>query len=291
MTCWRRLPIQCRAHLVEIGHLQVGAALDVAAVRLQRAQDQLQQRGFAGAIGPDQADLVAAQDGGVQLVDDALVAKRQAHVLQLGHQLALVAARARVHVEAHAAHGLAPHRTRGPQGFEPIDAALRSGAARFHPLADPDLFLSQQLVGAGVDGGLLGHLFFLLHLIGGEVARIREQLAPVQLDDARRHGIEEGAIVRDHHHAALERQQQLLKPADRIQVQVVGRLVQQQHIWPGHQRLGQRNPFARATGQRTDPIRGRQPQALQCFFHPLLPGPSLLRFDLRLQPIQIVTAS
>ena len=82
MTCLRWLPISIHslpglmksssvafevervAHLVEVGDLQVGALAHLAAVGRELAEDQLEQRGLAGAVGADQADLVAAQDGG-----------------------------------------------------------------------------------------------------------------------------------------------------------------------------------------------------------------------------------
>ena len=52
--------------------------------------------------------------------------------------------------------------------------------------------------------------------------------------------VEEPAIVRDHDRAAREAQQRLLERAQRLDVEVVGRLVEQQHVaaglaapWPG----------------------------------------------------------
>ena len=54
-----RLFIELGPHLIEIRDLQLGAEADLAAVRLLLAQNHLQQRGLAGAIGADQADLVA----------------------------------------------------------------------------------------------------------------------------------------------------------------------------------------------------------------------------------------
>ena len=62
---------------------------------------------------------------------------------------------------------------------------LAAGAARLHALANPHLFLRQQLVGLGVDHGFLRHLLFLLHQVLGEVAGVAQQLAAVQFDDAR----------------------------------------------------------------------------------------------------------
>ena len=52
----------CVAQLVEVGDGQIGATAHGAGVRLDFAQDQLEQRGLAGAVGADEADAVAAQD-------------------------------------------------------------------------------------------------------------------------------------------------------------------------------------------------------------------------------------
>ena len=40
------------------------------------AEDQLQQRGLAGAVGADQADLVAAQDGGGEVADRSVLSPK-----------------------------------------------------------------------------------------------------------------------------------------------------------------------------------------------------------------------
>src|SRR3546814_278482 len=59
---FQRVPVlaQRRAVLVEVGHLQLGADADLAGLRLQVAQQQLEQGGLAAAVGADQADAVAA---------------------------------------------------------------------------------------------------------------------------------------------------------------------------------------------------------------------------------------
>src|SRR5690606_40703926 len=50
------------AVLVEIGDLQVGAGADLARVRRQLAQQQLEQGGLAAAVGADQADAVRSEE-------------------------------------------------------------------------------------------------------------------------------------------------------------------------------------------------------------------------------------
>ena len=67
--------VQGVAHLVEIGHLQIGALAHFAAVGLEFTQNHFEQRGFAHAVRADEADLVAAQKGGGEVLGDNFVAE------------------------------------------------------------------------------------------------------------------------------------------------------------------------------------------------------------------------
>lgn len=68
---------------------------------------------------------------------------------------------------------------------------------------------------------------------------------------------------------------------------MVGGLVQQQHVWAGHQGLRQRDSLACPSREGAhDGLRGKV-QAVQSFLYPLLPVPGVISLDLRLQCIQI----
>ena len=56
--------VELLALLVVVGDLHVGAAPDLARIRLQLAEQQPQQRRLAGAVGADEPDAVAAHDAG-----------------------------------------------------------------------------------------------------------------------------------------------------------------------------------------------------------------------------------
>ncbi len=199
----RGVQVEPGAHLVEIGHLQLAALAHLAGRGLQFAQDQLEQRGLARAVGADQADLVAAQDGGVEVLDDQLrrrsfmpTSVSSATILPLGAP-ASISSRTWPSESRRACALAAQH-------LQPLDAGHAAGAAGLHALADPHLLLRQQLVGAGV-GQRVGRQLLLLHaLVGAEVAGVAAQDAAVELDDAGGHAVEEGAVVGDQHHAALE---------------------------------------------------------------------------------------
>ena len=91
----------------------------------------------------------------------------------------------------------------------------------------------------------------------------------------------------DHHHAALEAQQQLLQPADRIEVEVVGRLIEQQHIGLADQGARQGHPLLESARQLADPGRAIELQLVQRLFDPLLPVPGIERLDLVLQRVEV----
>ncbi len=66
--------------------------------------------------------------------------------------------------------------------------------------------------------------------------------------------VEKPAIVRDHHCAAREIEQCFLQRAQRLDVEIVGRLVEQQHVAAALEQLGQVQPIALAAGELTDDL-------------------------------------
>ena len=285
----RGIQVECGAHLVEIGNLQIAALAHAAAVGGQFAQHQLEQCGFARAVGADQPDLVAAQNGGRKTIHHHPAAKRLVYVLQFGHDLA--GGRAAVHLHAHAAQRLAAAGALLAQSLQAANACHCTGAPRLHALANPHLFLCQQLVGARVDNRLLFQLFQLELLVLAEIAGVAAQRAAVQLHDAGADGIQKRPVVGDDHHRPGKVQQQVLQPDNGVHVQVVGGLIQQQHIGPQHQRLSQRHALGRAARKRIHPRGAVESEFLQGRLHALPPLPAVGRLDLRLQRIQIPGAA
>ena len=238
--------VQSGAHLVEVGHLQLRAPPNAALGGFGLPQDEPQEAGLARPVGADQADLVAAQDGGRKAPDQpGLVgAVAQADVLKFGHDLA--AGRTRVELQPDLPELLTALRTLLPQGLQPRHAGHAAGTARLHAFSDPHLFLRQQFVGAGVGQGL-GIQFPLACLFKGRVRTgVAAQHAAVELHDAAGHGVDEGTVVGDEDQRATPVLQQVLQPLDGVQVEVVGGLVEQEHIGLGHQGLCQGHPLAGA---------------------------------------------
>ena len=243
----RRQRVELLAQLVEIRDMEVDALAHGSPVRLDFAQDELQQRALARAVGSDEADPVAADHARREIADQRAVAVILADGQQFGHQLARAFAGGQLQV--HPAQAFAPRRAFAPQRFEPQHAALVARPACLDALANPRLFLGQHLVGLGVDHGLVFQLAGLALLVRREIARIGEQAAAVELDDARGDRVEEAPVVADAHDGAIEVLQQLLEPSDGGEVEMVRRLVQQQHVGRADQRLRQRHALLPAAGQ------------------------------------------
>ena len=162
-----------------------------------------------------------------QVGDDPAPAEALRDVLELGDQLP--GALARVERQPDAAHAFPPRGALVAQLLEPAHPARIARAAGLDALADPDLLLRPELVEAPALERLRGELLLLAPLVGGEVARKRAQQAAVELDDAGRDPVEERAVVSDDDGGrALE--QQVLEQRDAVDVEVVGRLVEQQQL-------------------------------------------------------------
>ena len=81
------------------------------------------------------------------------------------------------------------------------------------------------------------------------------------------------AVVADYHHRLAVVDKEVLEPADRLDVEVVGRFVEQQHVGVLQQHLGQFDahaPAARKFACLPVEVSALKTQAEQCLFHVLL---------------------
>ena len=80
-------------------------------------------------------------------------------------------------------------------------------------------------------------------VVAPAAAVLRRPARPlVELDDARDHTVEEGAVVRDDDECAGMRGQRALEPGEAGEVEVVRGLVEQEHVGAGAQHGGERRP-------------------------------------------------
>jgi len=136
--------------------------------------------------------------------------------------------------------------------LERLDAALRLlGLARRGAKAlDERLHMPDLALLACVERGLLGEFRRAVVLEGGVVAAIDLSLALFDVEDAVDDAVEELAIVRDQQQRARILAQPGLEPQDGVQVQVIGRFVEQQQVRTAHQRLRHVQPHAPAARER-----------------------------------------
>ena len=85
--------------------------------------------------------------------------------------------------------------------------------------------------------------------------RVAHELAVLQLDDLAADRADEGAIVRDQHERPVYSARQASSRSMAAEIEVVGRLVEQQQVGLSHQHLGQLQAAALAARQRLDRAR------------------------------------
>ncbi len=222
--CFR---VELRAHLIKIGDLKFGPQPDGAYIRCHGAQDNLDQGGLAGTIGPDEPDPVTAHDAGGKVVDQHVSSEGLADAFQLRDQPTGSLTCIQRHLDI-----AQPLPSRGPivaKLFKPLYPARAAGAARLHALADPDFFFPPELVKAAT-GERLGRKLIRLHpFVGRERARIASQGTTIQLHDAGDDLVEKPAIM-GHDNASRTALEECFQLLDACNIKMVRRLIQQQQI-------------------------------------------------------------
>ncbi len=121
----------------------------------------------------------------------------------------------------------------GLQFLEAVEASLALGLAPLGVGSHPLELVLDGLLAGGFLLGFLGEAFFLGFQPLGIVALEGNAFAAVQLQDPAGHVVEKVAVVGDGHHGAAVVVQEALQPGHRFGIEVVGRLVQQQHVGVG----------------------------------------------------------
>ena len=108
--------------------------------------------------------------------------------------------------------------------------------------------------------------------------------AAIELQDPARDVVEEVAIVRDRDDRARVLVQVVLEPGDALGVEVVGRLVEQQHVGPLEQHAAERHAAPLAARQLGDVgVGGRQPERVHRDLQRAVEIPAVGRLDRVLQ--------
>ena len=199
--------------------------------RSRLAEQEANQGRLARGVGADDPHLVAAHDRRRQVPDHGVAAVAEAHSFGLDDQGARSLGLLRR--DSCRALALAPFAALLAHRLERADAAFVAGAPGLDPFADPHFFLGQPLVEELLLPGLgVQDLVAALEerrIVAGPVV----ELAAVELDDPRRQLFQEHPVVGDEDQGAAGTRQEGLEPADGVDIEVVGRLVQQQDIGLG----------------------------------------------------------
>ncbi len=237
--------LQVLPALFNVGHLHSLAQLDLAAVGLLGTGDHPEQGGLTGTVTTDNTDHGTFGNAHGQVVDQQAVAVALGDIFQFDHFVPQALARRNVDFVGLVA-GL---EFLALQLIEAGQAGFVLGLTALGVLTYPFQFRLHGLLMRGFRlGFLLQALLFGLQPVT-VVALIGNAVAAVQLQNPAGGIVQEVAVVGDGHHGTGELLQELLQPVDTLGVQVVGGLVQQQHVRAGQQQAAQGHPAAFTPGE------------------------------------------
>ena len=123
---------------------------------------------------------------------------------------------------------------------------------------------------------------------GRVVPLVRNAAAAVEFQNPTRHVVEEVPVVRHRDDRPLEVPQEMLQPIHRFRVEMVGRLIEQQHVRILQQQLAERHPPLFTPGEMLHQRIGRrQTHRIGREFHRAVQLPQIPRVDLVLHPRQL----
>ncbi len=237
--------------LVEHGQPDRLAALHPPGGGAHRAGDQPQQRRLADTVGAQDRGAFAGRDAPLDAAQHLLVAIADARVDQVHDVLAESRGGQPVEFQA-----VAQRRHVLDQLVGGVDPELRLRRPGRRAAAQPGQLLAHQVLPLRLDGGRLPVALHPLQHVGRVTALERLDDPVVHLPGGGRHLVQEPPVVGDHEEAARVARpaclQMLREPGDPLHVEVVGRLVERDHVPVADQQRGQRDPAPLTTAQRVD---------------------------------------
>ena len=227
--------------------------------RGQLTNQHTRQRRLTLAIATHQGDAVALLDRKICPREDMLRPVGHADLFELGHHLTRTRCRGKFDVQVRQILLLDLHTRLHLVGFRRLIAELLD---KLLGLLDHALLI---LVGRLLLFASLGtqdDIFRVGYLVIGDLTQRK-------LHRAGGHIVQKGPIVRDEQHRTVVVLQVLLQPLDRLNIEVVGRLVQQEDRGATQQQLRQldtHTPTARELGRRTTKVASFEAQAEQRLF-------------------------
>jgi len=250
--------------LGKIGQLQIMALPPRTPARRLGCRQQAHQGRFAGAVGTDQGQPLAPLHGQVHVLQHAQGPVAMLDPLQ-GQNLPATGGR----IGEAESDGLALRRHLDAfDFFQLLDAALnlRRAIGLIAEAADESLDTGDFLVLTLAGRPQGSHARFPGNQVLAVVARILGKAAVPQFDNAPNHAIEEEPIMGHQDHGEGIVDQVFFQPVAGRQVEMVGRLIEQQQIGPAQQQFGQGDAHLPTTGKMlagTLPVGLGKPQSGQ----------------------------
>ena len=259
--------------LGEQPELDVVAAPQLAGVELALPGQRLDQRRLAGPVGADQRHVLAALEPQLEVVEQRALADPQRPVLDLEHHASRPLGRLEGEAERLAVAGVA----RDPVDLlQLLHARLRLARPSAGPEAVDEPLEPRDLGLLLLDRPPERQLARRLLLAPGVPGALEEAAAAgLELEHRGAHRLQEPAVVRHQHDGGVERLQMRFQPLERLDVEVVGGLVEQQQVGIAGQRAGQRRAreLAAAEGlQAAVHVRVAEAEPVQRAVDALAPG-------------------
>jgi hypothetical protein len=237
--------------LRELGDLHRLAGLHAAGGGADAPRDQGEQGRLPGAVAAQDAGALAGRDAPGDVVEDGAAAELDARVDDVDDVLAEPRRRQLRELDR-----VAGGRLVLDQLVRGVDAELRLRRARGRSAAQPRELLLHEVLPLRLGRGRHPVALDALQDVGGVAALERLHLPVVHLPRARAHRIQEPPVVRDGDErpaaGGVALVQVLSEPGDALHVEVVGRLVEEEHVPVAGQQLRERDAAALAAGEVTD---------------------------------------
>ncbi len=249
------LAIERLSPLLETEDLEERRALDLAAVGQEAAVEEREEGRLAAAVQAEEAEPGARAEQQVDAGEDGAAVERLGEPGRFEEPLRAPARGLEVDAGARAGGAAADVGELAQEVVGAVDARFRFRGARLRTAAQP-VDLDPRPVGER----LLVVLLVLEHLValdqevavGAVDGEDPLRIDAVELEHPARDVLEEVAVVGDHHERLRGFHQQLLELEDPFEVEMVGRLVEEQQVGLAGDLAGDRQALLPAAGEGAD---------------------------------------